>query len=550
MKPDKCDKPLAWLHQALLRLAVYYDALRRDPSLFACCLWWWITGKRLRARLRLAPLLGRTPHSYSLWLSGEPILESFGEKGAECTSILALISRGAGEEKTLESAVREGFCATLIPAGDSFSLPESTENRWFLPLMSGDVVRQGAGVRYRAAAAEASEDGCIIYADDDLLDKNGKRFSPHLKPDWNRELFRHLDYLTGSAIIRLGGLKVRGLLGDNWAAELTKQAVQQSETMGSEPVHLRSILHHRRTRPAPKTTPLPIYAGNMEKRLPAISIIIPTRNRLDLLRPCLEGVARTEYPGRIEIIVIDNGSDDRATLNYFEELDPDFARILRDDGPFNFSALNNRAASEASGDILCFLNNDIEVIDRAWLTIMAAQCQRKEIGAVGARLLYPNGLIQHAGVVIGIGGAAAHAHRLLDRDDVGYFHRHSLPQFVSAVTAACMVVRRERFFAVGGFDAARFAVSFNDVDLCLRLGERGWRTLYEPRATLVHHESVSRGLDRDPIGAARQSAEVKALQDRWGTALDNAHRGGEMRARDPFHHPQLSPLSEQFVLRL
>lgn len=534
----------------MLLLAVHCGALRSAPLLYARCIWWRINGKRLRARLNLAPLLGRAPHSYSLWLSREPELKSSENDGAENVSIFALVSEGAGQEKTLESAKREGFAVQLVSETTGDTLPTTIEQSWVLPLMSGDVVRRGAGARYRAAASRADDNVRIIYADDDLVDENGKRFSPHLKPDWNAELFSHLDYLTGSAILQSEGLKIGALGAANWAAEFTRQAVQQSQDMGGEPLHLRSILHHRRTRPSAVLRSLPVIADGRDKQLPALSIIIPTRNRVDLLRPCLEGVARSKYPGRIEVIIIDNGSDDPATLEYLEDLEPSFARVRRDDGPFNFGALNNRAASEASGDLLCFLNNDIEILDSDWLTIMATQCQREEIGAVGARLLYPDGRIQHAGVVIGIGGAAAHAHRLLDRDEEGYFHRHSLPQFVTAVTAACMVVRRDRFFAVGGFDAERFAVSFNDVDLCLRLGAKGWKTLYEPRATLVHHESVSRGLDRDPIGAARQSAEVKALQDRWDTALDTARRGGERRARDPFHHPQLSPLSEQFALRL
>ncbi|PKP62855.1 MAG: glycosyl transferase, partial [Alphaproteobacteria bacterium HGW-Alphaproteobacteria-9] len=203
---------------------------------------------------------------------------------------------------------------------------------------------------------------------------------------------------------------------------------------------------------------------------------------------------------------------------------------------------NNRAVQQASGALLCFLNNDIEIEETGWLVAMARQAVRPDVGAVGAQLLYPDGRIQHAGVVIGIGGAAAHAHRLLKPDEEGYFHRHALPQFVSAVTAACMVVDRTKFDAVGGFDAERFAVSFNDVDLCLRLGARGWRSLYEPRARLVHHESVSRGLDRDKTGAARQAREAAFLNDLWNTRL--ATQGA---TPDPFHHPHLSRLSEHFV---
>jgi GT2 family glycosyltransferase len=180
------------------------------------------------------------------------------------------------------------------------------------------------------------------------------------------------------------------------------------------------------------------------------------------------------------------------------------------------------------------------VIEPGWLKIMAVQAMREDVGAVGAQLLYPDGRIQHAGVVLGVGGAAAHAHRLLYPEDEGYFRRHALPQFVSAVTAACLVVQRERFMAVNGLDETNFAVAFNDVDLCMRLNQQGWQSFYEPRAKLVHHESVSRGLDRDPKGAARLAEELAALKAAWNT---------DQRV-DPFHHPQLGRFSERFVVRL
>jgi GT2 family glycosyltransferase len=273
--------------------------------------------------------------------------------------------------------------------------------------------------------------------------------------------------------------------------------------------------------------------------LPPLSVIVPTRNRVDLLRTCLNGVADADYP-QMEVIVVDNDSDDPETLAFLAALDPAQHRVLRYGGTFNYSAINNHAAAQAQGRLLCLLNNDIEMIDPHWLAIMATQASRPDVGAVGARLLYPDGRIQHAGVVIGVGSAAGHAHRLLRADEEGYFHRHGLPQFTSAVTAACLVVEREKFMAVGGLNERDFAVAFNDVDLCLRLNQQGWQSLYEPRATLIHHESVSRGLDRDPIGAARFAGELAALKRLWAT--DEIY--------DPYHHPELSRASEQFVVRL
>jgi GT2 family glycosyltransferase len=171
---------------------------------------------------------------------------------------------------------------------------------------------------------------------------------------------------------------------------------------------------------------------------------------------------------------------------------------------------------------------------------MAVQAMRDDVGAVGAQLLYPDGRVQHAGVVVGVGNAAGHAHRLLHPSDRGYFRRHTLPQFATAVTAACLVVKRERFLAVGGLDEDNFRVAFNDVDLCLKLNQRGWQSFYEPRAVLVHHESVSRGLDKDKVGAARFARELAALQRRWATD----------QITDPYHHPELSRATEQFSVGL
>ena len=196
--------------------------------------------------------------------------------------------------------------------------------------------------------------------------------------------------------------------------------------------------------------------------------------------------------------------------------------------------------AEARGKLLCLLNNDIEVMAPDWLEIMATQALRTDVGAVGAQLLYPDGRIQHAGVVIGVGNAAGHAHRFVHPSDKGYFRRHALPQFTSAVTAACLVVARDRFLAVGGLDERNFVVAYNDVDLCLRLNQRGWQSLYEPRAVLVHHESVSRGHDLDPVGATRFANELAALKRIWHTD----------QIVDPYHHPQLSRAAEQFSIAL
>lgn len=534
---------------ALLRLLVHGEALLLDPMRYLVGVWWRITGKRLRARLALAPMLGRAAHAYALWqMRHEP--QAGPPETANPPRIIALVEDGSSVTATLTSLAAERIEAQVVTGAFDIGSVGAQNGCWLMPLASGDVLASGAGARYRAAAAEAPAGTQVIYADDDLIGPKSERSFPHLKPDWNSELFRYFDYLTGAAIVRTGQAPLPDFTVQGWAARLVGDALRVCDQPEDAAFHIPAILHHRRSRPVPRIPLAPIQPANTDRNLPRVSILIPTHNRHDLLATCLDGLSRTIYPHRPEIIVIDNRSEDPATLDFLRGIDPAFARVLSDDGPFNFAAINNRAARQAQGELLCFLNNDIELTDPHWLVAMARHAVRDDVGAVGAQLLYPDGRVQHAGVVIGIGGAAAHAHRQIDPEEPGYFYRHAVPQFTSAVTAACMLVERAKFEAVAGFDAERFAVSFNDVDLCLKLAARGWRSLYEPRARAIHHESASRGLDRDPLGAARQAREVMALQERWGTKLASVAPMPQINLTDPFHHPSLSRLSEHFVLDL
>lgn len=518
---------------------MHRDAFCFNPLRYLLAVWWRVLGKKLRSRLMLAPLLGQSRWAYRVWQVRNPHLQPAPVAGPPIT---ALVKPGAGQNRTLASLEREGVSAVVVDGP-----PAEGKQGWYMPIASGDELGHGAGDAYRRMASEAGEAIRLIYADDNLLDNRDRPRDPHFKPDWNSELFRHFDYVTGAAILRAESTDFGHLPQQDWDRALVDKALARSP---EKVVHIPRILHDRRERPAPRLPEAVTLSPEDLGALPAVSVIVPTRNRVDLLRTCLEGLAQTEYPIPLEILVIDNGSDDPATLDYLAALDPAFAKVLPMPGPFNYAALNNRAVEQASGQLLCFLNNDIEITDPRWLLAMARQTLRDEVGAVGARLLYPDGRIQHAGVVIGIGGGAAHAHRLLAPYEEGYFRRHALPQFVSAVTAACLVVRKERFLAVGGFDAENLAVAFNDVDLCLKLNEHGWRSLYEPRATLIHHESVSRGFDRDEAGARRLASEIATLQKRWKIPQPDPRMDWQDRMADPFHHPALSPFSEHFVVLL
>ncbi|WP_066764810.1 glycosyltransferase family 2 protein [Sphingobium sp. CCH11-B1] len=543
-RTERCGGQLAY---AALLSWVHVEAFRIAPRAYLTACWWRLKRKRVRSRAQFATLLGASPHAYSLWALQRTRAGRL--RAGECAAsheagtplIIALVDLVEGETGlagTLQALADEGITALTIGHEGPAEVVARTDRNarpWLMPIAAGDRVAAGTGSAYRKAIAEAGADVSVFYADDDLVTPRGNYVSPHFKPDWNSELFRHFDYLTGACILRADADDLATARGRDWARQLVARAAGQGT-----PMHLREVLHHRRSRPAPA---VPAAVAAPSRDLPPVSVIVPTRNRVDLLRTCFAGVSATAYPD-IELIVVDNDSNDPETLAYLDRLPETIpgvrVQLLRHAGAFNFSAINNRAAEAANGRLLCLLNNDIEVIEPHWLTTMVVQALRRNVGAVGARLLYPDGRIQHAGVVIGMGNAAGHAHRFLLPQEEGYFYRHALPQFTSAVTAACLVVQRERFFAVGGLNARDFAVAFNDVDLCLRLNERGWQSLYEPRATLIHHESVSRGLDRDPVGAVRFAGELAALQRLWRT--DNL--------TDPFHHPRLSRAAERFTLEL
>ena len=277
----------------------------------------------------------------------------------------------------------------------------------------------------------------------------------------------------------------------------------------------------------------------LPEQLPLVSLIIPTRNGLDLLRTCVQSVlALTTYP-HYEILIVDNGSDDPATLDWLADVQGNQrVRVLRDDRPFNYSALNNGAVRHARGELLGLLNNDLEVITPDWLDEMVSHALQPGIGAVGARLWYPDNTLQHGGVIVGLGGVAGHAHVHMARQHAGYFGRTSLLSAFSAVTAACLVIRKSIFEEVGGLNETDLAVAFNDVDFCLRVRELGYTNMLTPYAELYHYESATRGLDDTPEKSARFNREVEYMKQRWEPLLQH----------DPAYSPNLSLLYSDFSL--
>jgi GT2 family glycosyltransferase len=259
-----------------------------------------------------------------------------------------------------------------------------------------------------------------------------------------------------------------------------------------------------------------------------VSIIIPTRDKMPILKACLDSIAKKTSHKNHEIIIVNNNSTEPRTVRYLESIPH---RVLRFTEGFNFSRINNLAARQASGKYLLFLNNDTEVISPEWMTAMLEWAQQPEIGAVGAKLIYPNQTIQHVGVVLGVGGVAGHALAGMPKDTPEYFGVSQATRNWAAVTAACMMVRHDAFDAVGGFDE-ELKVAFNDVDLCLRLLKRGLRNVVTPYALLYHHESASRGFTLD-------AKEVGLMKSRWGALLEN----------DPYYNPNLTLHTGDFSLR-
>ncbi|HEX7863645.1 MAG TPA: glycosyltransferase [Variovorax sp.] len=447
------------------------------------------------------------------------------------------------------------------------------EGEWIALLDHDDLLKEDA-LLWMADAILHAPDARLFYSDEDKLDASGRRCDPYFKPDWNPDLFysqnmfSHLGVYHAALVRQVGGFQV-GMEG----AQDYDLVLRCIEHVAPEQIrHVPRVLYHWRAHAesaAGNADAKPYaqlageralnehfqrrgiqgfiaHAGNgyrahyaLPEVRPLVTLIIPTRNGLSLLRRCIDSIrTRTDYRN-FEILVIDNGSDEPEVLDYLDEIsDQPDTQVLRIDGPFNYSALNNRAVAQAQGEFVALLNNDTEVISPAWLSEMVSIALQPGVGAVGARLWYSDGTLQHGGVVLGIGGVAGHSHKRLRRQDVGYFGRGSLIQSFSAVTAACLLVRRSAYQAVGGLDEVNLKVAFNDVDFCLRLRAAGLRNVWTPYAELYHHESATRGSDEAPEKRQRFASEVHYMLDRWGDELQC----------DPAYNPNLTLTTEDFAL--
>jgi glycosyltransferase involved in cell wall biosynthesis len=449
---------------------------------------------------------------------------------------------------------------------------ELVTGEWIALLEPDDVLAESA-LFWVVDATNSFPDIAMIYSDEDKINGLGVRTGPHFNCDWNPDLFYSQNMVPHLGVYRSGLVRqANGFRDDFDGSEDYDLLLRCTEVIGADQIHhIPRVLYRRRaldgqTRiggTAKSSTGLAgISALNehlertganaiaesaphgcrIRYRLPTdpplISLIIPTRNGLRLLQTCVESIIdRTTYKP-FEVLIVDNGSDDPETLHYLRNIIAKKGfRVIRDDRPFNYSALNNAAVKLASGEIIGLINNDIEVITPDWLTEMASHALRPEVAAVGARLWYPNDTLQHGGIFLA-GGQAWHAHRYIAKNDPGYMARASHVQSFSAVTGACLVVRRSVYQELGGLNEADLSITFNDVDFCIRALKAGYRNIWTPYAELYHHESATRGEDDTPRKSGHARQELSFMQARWAREL----------IRDPAYSPNLTNDYEDFSL--
>ncbi|MGP8058367.1 MAG: glycosyltransferase [Acidimicrobiales bacterium] len=516
------------------RIDVLIAVDRADPALLSAC---------------LGSVTGQTSHTWRL------SIVAVGETGDALDAVLAesqarwpdrvalrLVPAGVDTASAIGLAFEYSGAPTVLVLGQHDELAPDA-----LSLLTRAI--EGASASLRAD---------IAYGDEDEADGTGALSRPVLKPDWSPDLLLSTPYLGRPTVLRrsvvgeAGG--VRPSADGDWEHDLLLRVAERATRVA----HVAEVLCHRHVRPAPSwgTSGGGVVAAALARRgeegevaagplpgtwavhrrapgRPRVSVLVPFRDGAGFLRTCVDSVTATAGEVDLQVVLVDNGSTDPETQTLVEHLAarPGVA-VVRDPRVFNWAALNNEAAEAATGEVLVFLNNDIEAGRAGWLEVLAAQALRPEVAVAGARLLYPGGRVQHAGVVVGIGGAAGHVLAGLEAEEPGYLGMAVLTRNCSAVTGACMAVRREVFDGIGRFDET-LGVDLNDIDFCLRAIQRGFHVVYEPLAELVHYESPSRG-------TSGSVANITRFIDRWRPLIE----GG-----DPFLNPHLTRVDSSCALR-
>lgn len=494
-----------------------------------------------------------------------------GDDASEGPSVRSILKEYAERDPRIKFTVRT--TRGNISAATNSALAMASGD--FIVLLDHDDEIVEHALYMTAEEIAAHPDVDLIYTDEGKKTEAGDVFDLHFKPDWNPDLFysqnffSHMGTYRTTLVREVGGFR-EGFEGSQdydiclrcvartkperirhiphvlyyWRAATGSTASTEVAKPYTSDAAIRALTEHLR-----KANPrVSVSEGTMPTTYrvrypvpdpaPSVSIIVPTKDNLSFLRRSMESIAeKTTYPN-YSIIIVDNRTTDPDALAYLEPLSRGpRTTVVRYEHPFNYSAMNNLAAARAQGEVLVLLNNDIEIITPGWLEEMVSHAIRAGIGAVGAKLAYGDGSMQHCGIIVGLGGVAGHSHKHLRGDSSGYFHRVTLIQNVSAVTGACLAVRRELYWSVGGLDEVHLPIAFNDVDFCLRLREAGYRNLWTPFAEMFHHESSTRGPEDDIAKQARFLSEIRYMARRWGMRL----------LEDPHYSPSLTLDAENFA---
>lgn len=539
--------------------SVLLECARRRPGNFFAALYARAKGQERRFRdiLRGGVAVTRL-RQFPSWAAGRrSAFAGVTPRVAVRCIILAASREGRGLSRTIAALERQ----TLAPAEIAIlwdTRPEGAAGSlWDASLRPRDLIAKAEALCLLRAGDELEPDALALLAaslqaaDLTYADEIGPDGLPRLKPDWSRDLALATGYVGRTALLSRNLLermpdRPLGPFADA-AAALGIAAAIACRRADHRPRPLAKVSAFERTEKRAEILDRCLAAAGEVARAktqsgttdllwplpvppPVVSVIIPSRDRIDLIAPaCRSVLEETDYPA-IELIVVDNGSTDPDVLSFYDELTRDpRAKLLSYPHPFNFAAMVNAGVEAAAGQVVVLLNNDIGVRQPGWLSEMVRQALRPGVGAVGAKLLFGDGKLQHAGVVVGLAGRAGHILRRRPAETPGHLGRLRVAHEVSAVTAACLAVRRDKYRAVGGFDAEAFPVDFNDVDFCLRLAAAGWKCIWTPAAELFHFESISRG---PSVGAKRERFEREAARftERWLDVIRH----------DPFYHPALS----------
>jgi GT2 family glycosyltransferase len=484
-------------------------------------------------------------------------------------AVLVVAPQAARAVRDALATITEADLRLTIATGTPHAALAELATDYVFAFDAGDRLERDLLVEF-ALALNLNPEAAAVYGDEDEIGERGFYRFPYFKPDWSPETALSRDYVGHPCALRTTLLATAGGLSPAYGSAAWFDALLRvTDDEAARVIHVARVLYHRRPRAdtarpqhvraaieaalrrrneAASVYPVPnagrehfavryTLAGNDR-----VSIVVPTRDRPELLAACLESIfARSTY-AKYEVVVVDNGSRDPATHALFARwsaAEPQRFRVLRADIPFNYSKLNNLAVTGCSSEYVVMLNNDTVVLTDDWIEGLLEHASKPQIGAVGALLLYPDDTVQHAGVILGVLGLAGHAHRYASAQAPGYFGSLQAPTNYLAVTGACLMVARDKYLAVGGLDEA-LAVSYNDVDFCFRLHEAGYRNVYLPYVRLYHFESKSRGTDDTPSKVRRANQEVALMRGRWpGFA-----------SADPYYNPNLTTEAEDFSLRL